>query len=392
MHRRACLLVALLTAGACSDPKTERRNRTPPELPAGAPRLLRAAVACREGDDRWTDSTHVGSFGSAQIGSDGGARLLEAGTARLLTYDRRGQLVDSLLPPADATGWVAGASLLRWRGDSLAIADATQRRVVVFTAAGVPSRTIDYGTVPELVFSQLIGAAADELLFRDIAPLSRTVRTTGLQQAPQPLRGWVEGASAARLIDTLRGEEVLVSGSLDSLPVFTTVPFGWMDLVAVVGGEMATLRSRAPSIVQRSGGPTGVSRVVWSFDSTTRVLGITDRLLLTQYSNMLLQPLNRADRAIAERLQIETRPVPLVDDLRADDAGALWVRVTRGDAEPRRTWVQLPAAGSGPTGCVVQPFGVAIEGIGQGAALTWEATETGQRRTLVAIGQTVVPP
>jgi hypothetical protein len=165
-----------------------------------------------------------------------------------------------------------------------------------------------------------------------------------------------------------------------------------MDLVAVVGGEMATLRSRAPSIVQRSGGPTGVSRVVWSFDSTTRVLGITDRLLLTQYSNMLLQPLNRADRAIAERLQIETRPVPLVDDLRADDAGALWVRVTRGDAEPRRTWVQLPAAGSGPTGCVVQPFGVAIEGIGQGAALTWEATETGQRRTLVAIGQTVVPP
>jgi hypothetical protein len=386
------LIATTLSAAACADGREIRRNRKPPKLPASAPRLLRAAVQCREADDVWLDTLHTTSFGSAFIATDGGVRVLEAASARLLTYDRAGKVIDSITTSL-GDPWGPGGALIRWTSDSIAVTDATQRRVVVLSPRGSAVRTINYRSVPGLTWSQVIGIAGDELLFRDIEPLTRIIKSGGFQQPAQPLRAWREGAATARLVDTLRGEEILVTGKLDSAPVFTPIPLGWNDLVAVSGRELLIARSRSGVLERRAVADSAAqSQPVWRFDSVTRAFGLTDRLLVSEYSNALFEPLNRSDQTIADQIKIDARAVPLIDDLRADAAGGVWVRVTRGDAEPRRTWVKLTANGApGPTACLVQPFGVAVEAIDHGFGLWWEAVEDKQRRTLVRVGSTTMP-
>jgi mRNA-degrading endonuclease toxin of MazEF toxin-antitoxin module len=319
-------------------------------------------------------------------------RVLEAASARLLTYDRSGKLIDSTVTSV-GDPWGPGGALIRWTSDSMAVTDATQRRVVVLSPRGAVARTISYRAVPSLVWSQVIGIAGNELLFRDIEPLTRIIKQVGFQQPPQPVRAWREGAEVARVIDTLRGEEILATGKIDSAPVFTPIPLGWNDLVAIAGGDLLIARSRSGVLERRSIADSSARRQpVWAFDSVTRPFGLTDRLLVSEYSNTLFEPLNRSEQTIAEQIKIDTRAVPLVDDLRTDRTGAVWVRVTRGDAEPRRTWVKLtPNGESGPTACLVQPFGVAVEAIDHGFGVWWEAVEDKQRRSLVRIGSTTMP-
>jgi hypothetical protein len=389
----ARLLLLALPLAACADGRTIRKNRKPPRLPETAPRLLRAAVACRETDEVWVDTTRTTSFGSGFIAPDGSVRVLESASGRMLRYSATGAVVDSVI----ATGgepWGAGVSMIRWAGDSVAVADAAQRRVVVVAPSGSVVRTINYRPVPGLLWSQLVGRVGDELLFRDVEPLTRILKRVGFQQPPQPLRAWREGAEQPRIIDTLRGEELLVTGKIDSNPVFTAIPFGWNDLVAISGRDLVMVKSRSRTVERRSiANDSTPQRTVWRFDSITREFGLTDRLLVAEYTNALFEPLNRRDQSIAEQIKIDARAVPLVDDVRSDLTGAVWVRVTRGDAEPRRTWVKLPADGaSGPTACLVQPFGVAVEAIDHGYGLWWEAYNDTQRRSLVKIGTTTIPP